>query len=78
MRLKKAVTELADIKIILSVVGAFCVSTGFLLSGHIIWLFASTAWLKYFYDLKDDNAVVMYWIWVLQAIVGIIYYGLIV
>lgn len=78
MKFEKVLKNLTDIKVILSVIGAFCVSTGFLLSGHIVWLVASGLWLKYFYDLKDDNAVIMYVIWVLQAIVGIIYYGLIV
>ena len=72
------IKKLVDIKVFLSVIGAFCVSTGFLLIGHIIWLVASAVWLKYFYDKKDDNAVIMYVIWVLQAIVGIIYYGLVV
>lgn len=75
MRFKKVIHELLDYKVLSSIIGAMCVATGMLLIGHIIWLFASIVWLKYFYNLKDDNAIVMYVIWVLQAIVGIIYYG---
>lgn len=85
MRLKKKIIkELLDIKVVLSVIGALFIAFAGLVNniaiplfiGHIIWLIASILWLKYFYNRKDDNAVVMYWIWVLQAIVGIITSGM--
>ena len=73
--------KLADIKIILSVIGGFFVCQGTIETafiGHTIWFFSNILWLKHFYNVNDKSAYIMYWIWQLQAIYGMISWGLII
>ena len=72
------IKKLADIKIILSIIGGFFVSTGMPFIGHVIWFFSNLMWLKHFHNLEDKSAYAMYLVWQLQAILGMIYWGLLV
>lgn len=69
------IKKLADIKIILSVIGGFFVSTGWAFTGHTIWFFSNILWLKHFHDQEDKSAFAMYLVWQVQAIVGMIYWS---
>ena len=71
------IKRLADIKIFLSVLGGFFVSTGMAFTGHTIWFFSNIMWLKHFHDHEDKSAYAMYLVWQIQAILGMIYWGLI-
>ncbi|MCK5520336.1 MAG: hypothetical protein KAI81_04425 [Candidatus Marinimicrobia bacterium] len=69
------IKKITDIKVILSVTGGFLVSGGLPLEGHIVWFFSNLIWLKHFHDREDKTAVVMYILWQIQAIWGILYWG---
>lgn len=78
MELKKIlIRNLSDIKILLSITGGIFVSTGMPFVGHAIWVFSNALWLNHFIKNKDESAVVMYTLWQIQAIIGIVYWGLI-
>ena len=70
------IKRLADIKIIFSIIGGFFVSTGMPFIGHTVWFGSNLIWLKHFHDNEDKSAFAMYLIWQLQAILGMIYWGL--
>lgn len=69
------IKKLADIKILLSLSGGFLVAGGLPFEGHTVWIFSNILWLKHFHDHEDKSAFIMYVLWEIQAVWGVIYWS---
>ena len=56
--------------------GAILVSSGYTLEPNIVWLISNIIVASYFYQQKEKELMIMYLIYILIAIYGIINLGL--